>query len=143
MPPNEKTESIKIAGLDHVVLRTADPARLIAFYRDVLGCPIERETPEATGLTQLRAGESLIDIVAVDSDLGRIGGRAPGHEGRNLDHFCLRVVDFDEARIRLILSHHEVTAGETKRRYGALGNGPSIYIEDPDGNVVELKGSPE
>jgi catechol 2,3-dioxygenase-like lactoylglutathione lyase family enzyme len=141
--PDDDTDSIRIAGLDHIVLRTADPARLIAFYRDVLNCPIERETSEQTGLTQLRAGDSLIDIVEVDSELGRIGGRAPGREGRNLDHFCLRVADFDEHRIRRILARFNIVAGETRRRYGAKGSGPSIYIEDPDANVIELKGSPE
>ncbi len=134
---------ITIKGLDHVVLRTAHPRRLISFYRDVLGCPVERETEPATGLVQLRAGNSLIDIVSVDGRLGRVGGRAPGREGRNMDHFCVRVADFDEQAIREHLALHNVHAGETQHRYGAEGDGPSIYIEDPDGNVVELKGPPD
>ncbi len=134
---------IRIRGLDHVVLRTAKPRRLISFYRDVLGCPVERETSAETGLVQLRAGASLIDIVSVDGRLGRAGGRAPGREGRNLDHFCVRLDDFDEPAIREHLERHHVVAGQTQRRYGAEGDGPSIYIEDPDGNVVELKGPPD
>lgn len=134
---------IRIRGLDHVVLRTAHPKRLIAFYRDVLGCPVERETSSEIGLVQLRAGSSLIDIVSVDGKLGRAGGRAPGLEGRNLDHFCVRLDGFDEAAIRDHLRRHRVEAGDTEQRYGAEGDGPSIYIEDPDGNVVELKGPPD
>jgi catechol 2,3-dioxygenase-like lactoylglutathione lyase family enzyme len=131
---------IEIEAIDHVVIRTADAKRLVAFYRDVLGCAVERETSSDFGLVQLRAGGSLIDIVAVDSEIGRQGGRAPGSEGRNMDHFCLRVANFDEAAIREHLAGFGVEVGETKQRYGARGFGPSIYIVDPDGNTVELKG---
>jgi catechol 2,3-dioxygenase-like lactoylglutathione lyase family enzyme len=92
------------------------------------------------GLIQLRAGRSLIDIVPVDSELGRKGGRAPAEQGRNLDHFCVRVDPFDETAIRDQLKTRGIDAGPTERRYGAEGTGPSIYITDPDGNTVELKG---
>ena len=133
---------IEIEGLDHVVIRTRHPGRLVSFYRDVLGCAVERETAPAIGLVQLRAGDSLIDIVSVDGEIGRQGGRGPGREGRNLDHFCLRVVDFDEAVIREHLMRFGVSTGDTQNRYGARGLGPSIYIVDPDGNTIELKGPP-
>ncbi len=129
-------------GLDHVVLRVVDAARMTAFYRDVLGCPVEREEP-AIGLVQLRAGRSLIDLVDVAGVIGRAGGAAPGRDGRNLDHFCLRIDPFDEDAIRAHLERHGVSAGEVKRRYGAEKYGPSLYIEDPEGNTVELKGPPE
>ncbi|MEN8197320.1 MAG: VOC family protein, partial [Pseudomonadota bacterium] len=92
------------------------------------------------GLIQLRAGSALIDLVPVDSELGRPGGAAPGAEGRNLDHFCLRIEPFDEEAIRDHLARHGIDTGPLKSRYGAEGMGPSIYIEDPEGNVVELKG---
>ena len=131
---------LDIAGLDHIVLRTARPDRLVTFYRDVLGCAVERESSTALGLVQLRAGDSLIDIVSVDGEIGRRGGRAPGREGRNLDHFCLFLNTFDEAAIREHLLAHGVDPGDTVERYGARGTGPSIYIEDQDGNTVELKG---
>jgi len=131
---------LEIAGLDHIVLRSARPERLVTFYRDVLGCAVERESSTALGLVQLRAGDSLIDIVSVDGEIGRRGGRAPGREGRNLDHFCLFLNTFDEAAIREHLLAHGVDPGETVERYGARGTGPSIYIDDPDGNTVELKG---
>ena len=131
---------LNIRGLDHVVIRSARPRRLVEFYRDVLGCPVERETSPEVGLVQLRAGTSLIDIIAVDSQLGRMGGREPGRDGHNLDHFCLVLETFDEVVIRDHLSCHVIQAADTARRYGAEGFGPSIYIEDPDGNTIELKG---
>ena len=130
---------ISVREIDHLVLRVRDAEAMIAFYRDVLGCRVERRQDEI-GLVQLRAGSSLIDLVPVDGALGRAGGVAPGREGRNLDHFCLRVEPFDEAAIRRELAAHGVEAGPVASRYGAEGEGPSVYLEDPEGNVVELKG---
>ena len=131
---------IKIQGIDHIVLRVADLDRMLAFYRDALGCHIERRKDDI-GLIQLRAGSAMIDLVPVDSELGRQGGVAPGAEGRNLDHFCLRIDPFDADSIRDHLAGFGIEAGPVKSRYGAAGLGPSIYIEDPEGNVVELKGA--
>ena len=131
----------KIKGLDHIVLRVRDRDRMVRFYCDILGCTMEREQPEI-GLTQVRAGHSLIDLVPVDGKLGRMGGAAPGKEGRNLDHFCITLDGYDEARIRAYLSEHRVEVGEQGSRYGAEGEGPSLYVSDPEGNVVELKGPP-
>ena len=133
---------LSLLGLDHVVLRTARPKRLTAFYVDVLGCVVERRV-EALGLAQLRAGASLIDLVDTGGELGRAGGAPPGREGRNMDHFCVRVAGFDAAAIAETLAAHGVAAQAPARRYGAEGFGPSLYIEDPDGNVVELKGPPD
>ena len=132
---------IRLREIDHLVLRVINLERLLAFYTTVLGCSVERRQDEI-GLVQLRAGTSLLDLVPVDGKLGKMGGAAPGPEGRNLDHFCFRVEPFDEAAIRLHLQQHGVAAGPTVSRYGAEGEGPSIYIEDPEGNVVELKGPP-
>ena len=128
----------KIAGLDHLVLRVRDRERMLAFYCGVLGCTLEREQA-AIGLTQIRAGRSLIDLVTIDGKLGRIGGAAPGAEGRNLDHFCLTVDGYDESVIRAHLDAHGAEIGESGQRYGAEGEGPSIYLRDPEGNIVELK----
>lgn len=133
--------AFKITGLDHIVLRIRDLDRMVRFYCDVLGCTIERNQMEI-GLMQIRAGRSLIDLVPVDGKLGRMGGAAPGAEGRNLDHFCLTVDGYDEAEIRAHLAGHGVAAGEAGSRYGADGEGPSIYLQDPEGNTVELKGPP-
>jgi glyoxylase I family protein len=107
----------------------------------VLGCTAERDQP-GLGLYQLRAGASLIDLITVDGKLGRAGGAAPGYEGRNLDHFCLRIEPYDEPALRAWLASKGVAVGETGQRYGAEGEGPSLYLSDPEGNTVELKGPP-
>ena len=132
---------IAIRDIDHLVLRVADLDRMIDFYVRALGCSVERRQ-DGIGLVQLRAGRSLIDLVPVDGVLGLAGGAAPGREGRNLDHFCLRVEPFDEAAIRAHLAALGVAAGPLESRYGAEGEGPSIYLSDPEGNTVELKGPP-
>jgi catechol 2,3-dioxygenase-like lactoylglutathione lyase family enzyme len=132
---------VQVRGLDHIVLRVSELDAMIAFYGDVLGCPVERRQDEI-GLVQLRAGHSLIDLVPVDGKLGREGGAAPGVGGRNLDHLCLRVEPFDEAAIRRHLEAHGVAAGPVESRYGAEGEGPSIYLLGPERNTVELKGPP-
>jgi len=131
----------KLRQIDHVVLRVVDVEAMMRFYMDVLGCGLEKVQADI-GLYQLRAGTSLIDLVPVDGKLGRQGGGAPGAEGRNLDHFCLSVERFDGERILADLRAKGCTAGPVVSRYGAEGEGPSIYVEDPEGNVVELKGSP-
>lgn len=133
---------LPIRGIDHLVLRIRDEHRMLAFYCEVLGCTLEKRQDEL-GLIQLRAGHSLIDLVPADGPLGRRGGPPPGREGHNLDHFCLRLEPFDEAAIRRHLAAHGIEAGETKRRYGAEGTGPSLYLEDPEGNTIELKGPPD
>jgi catechol 2,3-dioxygenase-like lactoylglutathione lyase family enzyme len=133
--------AIEIRAIDHVVLRVRDLARSLRFYCDVLGCKTERRI-EALGLTQLRAGASLIDLVEVESPLGKLGGEPPGEGARNVDHFALDLATFDEAQIRAHLERCGVEPGDVGQRYGARGTGPSMYIKDPDGNVVELKGPP-
>lgn len=129
---------IEIRALDHVVLRTRDLSSMLRFYQQILGCPIERELPEL-GLTQLRAGNSLIDIVTVESELGQLGGGNPKQDGRNLDHFCLQIAPFIEAELLRYLKKHNIQVAEFTERYGAQGFGRSIYLTDPEGNVVELK----
>jgi glyoxylase I family protein len=133
--------AIEIRCLDHVVVRVVDPARSLRFYCDVLGCVEERRL-DALGLVQLRAGASLIDLVAIDSPLGRVGGPPPGENGlgRNVDHFAVQLERFDEPALRAHLETWGVEPGEVAERYGAAGPGPSMYVRDPDGNVVELKG---
>jgi glyoxylase I family protein len=91
----------------------------------------------------VRAGDSLIDLVPIDQPLGRMGGAPPGAEGRNLDHFAIQITPFDLDAIRAHLDAANIEIGEVGQRYGAEGSGPSVYIRDPDGNVVELKGPRE
>ena len=132
---------IRIREIDHVVLRVIDLPKMLDFYCRVLGCAVERRDDEL-GLVQLRAGRCLIDMVEVAGALGLAGGVGPGKTGRNMDHFCLRVDPFDAAAIRAFLSANGVVAGEIASRYGAEGNGPSLYLSDPEGNTIELKGPP-
>ena len=127
--------------IDHLVLRIVDVAAMLHFYCNVLGCPVELQD-DSIGLIQLRAGQGLIDLVPVTGKLGREGGGAPDPRARNLDHFCLRIEPFDEADIRRHLAAFGIEAGDTQSRNGAEGEGPSIYVEDPEGNIVELKGPP-
>ena len=131
----------QLQQIDHVVLRVRDGAAMQAFYCDVLGCSVERRQ-DGIGLIQLRAGQSLIDLVPVDGKLGRMGGAAPGAEGRNMDHLCLRAEPFDREAIVAHLEAHGVRIGDFGSRYGAEGEGPSQYLFDPEDNLVELKGPP-
>ncbi|HFQ5353558.1 VOC family protein [Vibrio vulnificus] len=134
----EKARPIQLQAIDHIVLRVVDLPKMLAFYCDILGCVVEREVAEF-GLTQLRAGSALIDLVTVDSKLGRQGGRAPEQEGRNLDHFCLQITPKDEQEILDFLIQYGVKVEDFANRYGAQGFGRSIYLSDPEGNTVELK----
>lgn len=133
--------AIAIREIDHIVLRVVDLPRMLQFYGDVLGCREVRRQDEI-GLVQLRAGSSMVDLIPVDGKLGSAGGAAPGREGRNVDHFCFRVEPFDEAAIRAHLAAHGIEAGPAAPRFGAEGEGPSIYLQDPEGNTIELKGPP-
>jgi catechol 2,3-dioxygenase-like lactoylglutathione lyase family enzyme len=131
---------MRILGLDHIVLRVSDMERMVAIWRDALGCEVEKVQTEL-GLVHIRAGTALIDLVDVAGKLGREGGRAAATEGRNLDHFCLRVEPFDPAAIRARLEAMGVAVDEPKRRFGAEGYGDSVYLSDPEGNRIELKGA--
>ena len=142
-----------VTGIDHIVLRVRELSRAVSFYRDVLGCAVERDQPEL-GLTQLRAGRSLIDLVSAVGPLGRrLAAQesagpddedpdlAPAPPGPNLEHFCLSLMPFEESALYAHLAAFGVAAGEPAERYGAEGEGRSFYIEDPDGNRIELKGA--
>jgi catechol 2,3-dioxygenase-like lactoylglutathione lyase family enzyme len=132
---------IAVAGFDHIVLRIRDKAAMLAFYEGVLGLTVDRDRPEL-GLTHVRLGAQMLDLVTVDGVIGRLGGAGPGAEGRNLDHFAVQVSPFDEAAIRAHLAAHSVEIVEEGDRYGAAGDGYSLYVRDPEGNTVELKGPP-
>lgn len=125
-------------GIDHVVIRARDLDAMLAFYCEVLGCTVERRRDDL-GLIQLRAGSALIDLVPVDGKLGAMGGAAPGVEGRNMDHLCLRIADFEVNAVRAHLKAHGVEPGEEGLRYGSTGEAISIYLSDPDGNALELR----
>ena len=123
----------QLQGLDHLVLRTGDVDRLVSFYQS-LGCEVVREV-ERMNMVQLRAGTSMIDIIGgTDGD--------PTHPSRNLDHFALRVEPFDQDALQAFCETQGVEATFMPKLLGADGYGPAVYIADPDGNRVELKGPP-
>lgn len=123
----------KILGLDHVVVLVSDVERALAFYCGVLGL-VKEGTVSGGRITALRAGRSIVDIC---------GGASPASEasgGRNMDHFALRIESFDEDALRAYFEPLGVEIGKVGSRSGAEGRGPAMYIFDPDGNMIELKG---
>lgn len=131
--------AFQIKHLDHVVLRVQDLARSVDFYTKVLGCSVKKKN-DKLAMIHLSAGVSMIDLIDVQGPLGAAGGAAPEKERRNVDHFCLRVDPFDEASIVQHLQAFGIAADKAVLRYGAEGEGLSIYCFDPDGNQIELKG---
>ena len=129
----------QIRDIDHVVLRVVDLERMITFYCEALGCSVHWRRPDL-GLVHLRAGNAMIDLVPVDGPLGQKGGAAPGAQAHNMDHFCVRVQPFDVEAILQHLRAHHARVGEVRPRFGAQGEGTSIYVYDPEDNLVELKG---
>ncbi len=130
---------LEVLAIDHIVLRTSKLKEMLDFYTKILNCSIERETPLETGLTQLRAGSALIDLVVVDSRLGAMGGGPPSKTENNVDHFCLQIRSAPEQDIITYLKESGVEVGNFESRFGAQGEGNSVYIKDPEGNGVELR----
>ena len=135
----ESDHPINIAGIDHVVLRVDNLDQMVEFYQTVLGCRLERG-PGENRLAQLRAGRSLIDLVEASGPIGEAAGQPAHRNAPNMDHVCLKVVPWDADAVLEHLERHAVEFGELESRYGATGNGPSVYLKDPEGNTVELKG---
>ena len=127
----------QLQGLDHVVLLVGDMEVAERFYCDVVGCSLDRELPQY-GMAQLRAGASLIDLVDISTDEGA-WGRPPVEGGRNLDHVCLATSGFEPDALRAHLAANGVEIVEEGVRYGATGDGYSIYFNDPSSNQIELK----
>ncbi|MDJ0684084.1 MAG: VOC family protein [Alphaproteobacteria bacterium] len=136
---------IDYLGLDHVVLRCRDIELMRRFYGETLGMVEERVLADL-GLYQYRAGSSLIDLADVERPVGQLGAAdsPPDPASPNMAHLCLRIGDADLAPIAARLSAQGIDVdAEPGRRYGADGFGLSIYLRDPEGNVVELKTTPE
>jgi len=125
----------RVAELDHVVVRCREAERTLAFYVEVLGLVEERRI-DAIGLVQLRAGTSIVDLIA---DRGEEVRAAP-----NVDHFALGVSAPDiQSVVRWLDQHGVERLSDPMELYGARGVGPAVYLKDPEGNVVELKLMPE
>jgi len=125
---------LKVAELDHVVLRCRDQSRAYDFYTRILGLTEERRI-DAIGLIQLRAGRSMIDLVPANDP--RV------ETGCNVDHLCIGVEarDFDEV-VSYLRGQSVEVLGQPASRYGSRGYGLSLYVKDPEGNVLELKQMP-
>jgi hypothetical protein len=83
---------------------------------------------------------SLVDLVLISSPR-KLAAPPPQPAGAT-STTALRIEPFDEPSLRAHLTAHGIEPGDVALRYGAEGNGPSLYIRDPDGNTVELKGPP-
>src|ERR1700735_5824330 len=125
---------LKVAEIDHVVLRCLDQNRAYDFYTRILGLSEERRIAQI-GLIQLRAGRSMIDLVPANDP--RV------ETGLNVDHVCIGIEapGFDEVRAYL-RGQSAVVMGERAVHYGGHAAGLSIYVRDPEGNTVELKQMP-
>ena len=122
--------TFKVERIDHVVLRVRDLAGMVRFYERALGFREERRI-ERLSLVQMRAGASMLDLVASETQDAVVP---------NMDHLCFRVEPFDRDAIVMQLAPFGISVGETVERYGAEGTGPSVYFRDPEGNQIELKG---
>jgi glyoxylase I family protein len=129
-----------LEGIDHLLLLVSGMSQAVAFYRDVLGCSVENELLKY-GMVQLRAGSALIDLVDMELREGQ-WARPEVAGGRNLDHLCIAVAKYDERELRGHLAAHNVTIIEEGVHRGARGDSLSIYVRDPSGNTIELKGPP-
>jgi catechol 2,3-dioxygenase-like lactoylglutathione lyase family enzyme len=121
----------KALGIDHVVLRVRDQARSQRFYEDVLGCTLAKFN-ERISLIHLRFGDALIDLLPA-TEAGPVGP----------DHFCLSIHCDDLKAVADELREKAVALeGDVVQRFGAFGDGPSLYLRDPDGHMIELKPRP-
>src|SRR5690242_7094767 len=120
---------LHVIGLDHVVLNVADIERSLAFYCDELGL-------EPLRVDEWRRGEVFFPSVRIDATT-IIDLFASEPTGRNLDHLCLVVEPTDLQAIK-DSGRFDVQSGPDTR-WGAQGDGTSLYVRDPDGNTVELR----
>ena len=138
MDGNTDLPGPEVVGIDHIVLRTKRLPELLEFYCDKLGLKVERHLKKF-GLYQLRAGFALLDIL--DRTVADAEEEATDSTKRDpqYDHFCLAVAELNAQELVEWLDAEEIPHGKVERRYGATGEGTSIYAEDPDGRRVELK----
>lgn len=124
------TSSFRVTALDHLVLVTPDVERALAFYSGVLGLASER-------VAEWRAGQVPFPSVRID-ETTLIDLSAGTRTGENLAHVCLVVEGADLDALASDPRLAPVT-GPVDGLYGARGYAASIYVQDPDGNTVELR----
>lgn len=129
-----------LEGIDHILLLVNGMEPAVRFYTAVLGCKIEEKLPQY-GMLQLRAGSALIDLV--DISVSQAAWACPPvMGGRNVDHLCLALGVHDETKLRRHLARHRIEIIEEGIHRGSRGESLSLYVRDPSGNVIELKGPP-
>jgi catechol 2,3-dioxygenase-like lactoylglutathione lyase family enzyme len=125
---------LQVRGMDHLVLVVSDVERSLAWYMGELGLAPVR-------VDEWRAGVAFFPSVRVDDatiiDIVPDGGIERNTQHGNVDHFCL-VVEPCDLSAMAESGRFEVVDGPDKR-YGARGDGLSLYVKDPDGNTVELR----
>jgi catechol 2,3-dioxygenase-like lactoylglutathione lyase family enzyme len=122
---------VKVIGFDHLVLRTTDVERALAWYCDELGL-------EPVRVDEWRRGEILFPSVRVNADT-IIDILEVERTGLNVDHLCLVVAPTDLAALAASGRLDVVGDGPAERLFGARGEATSLYVRDPDGNVIELR----
>lgn len=132
--------SFSLVGIDHVVFLVDDMVKALQFYCDVLGCQPGYSYPRL-GMEQVWCGNALI-VLWDTTHPGAASAVPPVKGGRNVDHVCINLSPFDVSELIGHLNSHMVAIDRTAFHGGARGMGESIYIFDPFGNKLELKGPP-
>jgi catechol 2,3-dioxygenase-like lactoylglutathione lyase family enzyme len=139
-PGTRSKPPFALEGIDHILLLVKGMNPAVRFYRTVLGCKVEGRLPQY-GMLQLRAGSALIDLVDILVPEAS-WANPPVAGGRNVDHLCLALGAHDEAKLRRHLARHHVDIIEEGIHGGSRGESLSLYVRDPSGNIIELKGPP-
>ena len=124
-------DMVEVVGFDHLVLKVADVERSLDFYCGTLGLAPER-------VDEWRAGDVLFPSVRI-TDTAIIDLLAAERTGDNVDHFCLVIAPTDLAALAASQAFDVVGNGPADGLFGARGVASSLYVRDPDGNVVELR----
>ena len=122
---------VRVTGFDHLVIRTADVERSLAWYCDELGL-------EPVRVDEWRRGEVLFPSVRID-ERTIVDLLAADRTGENVDHLCLVVEATDLAALAASGRFEVVGEGAVDGLFGAQGFATSLYVRDPDGNTVELR----
>jgi glyoxylase I family protein len=135
MQPNP----LQLRGVDHVALRVRSLDRSIAFYCSVLRCEVAARNEDA-GIVHLRAGAQMIDLIWLEGRMGKSGGAEPRVEARNMHHICLAYEPHDSDALFAYLDAQKIEhSAKPQDNLGAGGQGTSVYLADPDENLIEVK----
>lgn len=138
--PHNTQTPFNVVGLDHVVILVTDMQKALDFYQGILGLPHGYAFPDIA-MEQLWVGTELLVLIDISTPKGA-GAIPPVSGGRNMDHFCISLVPYDKDALRAYLVDQGVEIVNEAFHSGARGMGEAIYVLDPFGNKVELKGPP-